>query len=136
MEKLRQLFYLSRAEAKLTDSDVRQILQVSQRNNRRKDITGCLLYSGRHFAQVLEGGRAVIDDLLTRIAADPRHSGFVIASDQQVVTRKFPNWSMGILYKTDLEDRLEALLTGDHLSEEGTADLFDQMQPDTVMGAL
>jgi hypothetical protein len=100
------------------------------------NITGCLLYSGRHFAQVLEGGSAAIDDLVVRIAADKRHNGFVVAIDHQVAKRKFPSWSMGILYNLDIEDRVEALLAGNHLSEERTVALFDEMKPDTVMGTL
>ena len=136
MKKLRQLFYLSHADAKLTDSDVRHILQVSQRNNRRQDITGCLLYSGRHFAQILEGEPAVIDDLFTSITTDQRHSGLVVPIDHHVTTRKFPNWSMGILYKLDLDVRFEALLAAEYISEEHTVKLFDEINPDTVMGTL
>ncbi len=108
MTRLRQLFYLSRAATKLTDVDIRQIVQTSQRNNRRKDITGCLLYSGQHFAQVLEGDAAALDELVARIAKDSRHSGFVVVIDREVSVRRFPDWSMGILYKLDIAKRMDA----------------------------
>jgi Sensors of blue-light using FAD len=133
---LRQLFYLSRAAATLTDLEVRQILQISQRNNRRKDITGCLLYTGRHFAQVLEGEPALLDELVDRIARDTRHSDFVVAIDHQVSIRRFPDWSMGILYKSDTADRIEGLLVSGRPSEERALELLGEMHPDTLMGAL
>jgi hypothetical protein len=136
VKTLRQLFYLSRAAASLTDLEVRQILQISQRNNRRQDITGCLLYTGRHFAQVLEGESARLDELVERIARDPRHSDFVVAIDHQVRTRRYPDWSMGILYKSDEADRIERVLASGAPSEALALDLLAAVHPDTVMGAL
>jgi len=74
MKTLRQVFYFSRARAGLSDSDVRQILWISQRNNRQRDFTGCLLFSGQHFAQVLEGDPVGLDELLVHIRKDDRHT--------------------------------------------------------------
>lgn len=136
MTTLRQMFYLSRAATTLTDVEIRQIVQTSQRNNRRKDITGCLLYSGKHFAQVLEGDAAALDELVARIAKDSRHSGFVVVIDRDVSVRRFPDWSMGILYKLDIADRMEAILGAGRPSDELVLELLDQVKPDTVMGAL
>lgn len=136
MAMLRQLFYVSRAAATLTELEVRQILQISQRNNRRKDITGCLLYTGTHFAQVLEGEPALLDELVDRIARDTRHSDFVVAIDHQVGIRRFPDWSMGILYKSDTADRVEGLLVSGRPSEERALELLGEMHPDTLMGGL
>lgn len=136
MTTLRQVLYFSRARAALTDNDVRQILWASQRNNRQRDITGCLLYSGRHFAQALEGDPPVLDDLLARIRKDERHTEVLVAIDHAVAIRKFPQWSMGVLYKLDLADLLEALLSGQEISEEQALDLLAEMNPDSVMGEL
>lgn len=136
MKTLRQLFYISRAAGDLNDVEVRRILQISQRNNRRQDITGCLLYTGRHFAQVLEGEPALLDELAERIARDRRHSDFVVAIDHHVLTRTFPDWSMGILYKADAADRIEGVLVSGPPSRALALDLLDEVHPDTVMGAL
>lgn len=136
MGMLRQLFYLSRADATLTDLDVQQILRLSQRNNRRKDITGCLLCSGKHFAQVVEGPPEAVEELVARIAKDPRHHSFAVVIDHEVGARRFPDWSMGILYKLDTVDRMEALLTGEMPSEELALALLSEVIPDTVMGTL
>jgi hypothetical protein len=136
MITLRQLFYLSRADTTLNTIEVRHILSVSQRNNRRKDITGCLLYSGQHFAQVLEGHATDITGLVSRITQDPRHHGMVVAMDREVGTRSFPDWSMGVLFKLDVADRIEALLAGERLSADQTFKLFHEIEVDTVMGTL
>ena len=136
MNTLRQLLYLSRADPALTTVTVQHILRVSQRNNRRKDITGCLLYSGQHFAQILEGNSAGLTELVSCIAKDPRHHNLVVAVDHEVDARTFPDWSMGILFKLDVADRIEALLAGEHLSEDLTFELLNEMKVDTVMGTL
>ena len=83
MNPLRQLFYLSRADAALSTATVQHILRVSQRNNRRKDITGCLLYTGQHFAQILEGNSADLTELVSRIAKDPRHHSLVVVVNHE-----------------------------------------------------
>ena len=136
MKKLRQVLYFSRARDGLDDGDVRQILGVSQRNNRKRDLTGCLLYSGRHFAQALEGDSKSLGDVLTRIHEDERHSDLVVAMDREVAIRKFPQWSMGILYKLEVAGLLETILSGKPITEGQALDVLDGMNPDTVMGAL
>ena len=136
MADLRQVFYLSRVDSALTDPEVSQILSISQRNNRRKDITGCLLYSGRHFAQVLEGNPDLLNDTLARIAKDGRHCDVKIVMDRMVVSRAFPNWSMGILYKLDVDDGIESLMAIPSPSEDRVHELFADVKPDTVMGTL
>lgn len=136
MSTLKQLFYLSRAAPHLNQHEVRQILQLSQRNNRMRDITGCLLYTGAHFAQILEGDPASLHQLFVRIAKDPRHFNLAVVVDRAIDSRRFPNWSMGLLYKTEIADRMEALLSGAHPSEEDAALLFDSINPDSVMGTL
>lgn len=137
MRRLRQLFYLSRADSKITEQDVRQILLVAQRNNRQKDITGCLLYSGAHFAQVLEGDAKALDEVLGSIKNDARHHSIVVALDHEVLERRFPDWSMGILYKLDMEDRVERLLVGDsEVRKRDAFGLFKDVSPDSVMGSL
>lgn len=85
---------------------------------------------------MLEGEPAAIDELLARIRKDSRHHGFVVSIDHEVAARKFPNWSMGLLYKLDTADRMERLLTGERLSPEGALEPLDEVNPDSVMGTL
>jgi hypothetical protein len=133
---IKQVLYISRSAPSVTELDVRKILFASQRNNRRHDITGCLLYSGRHFVQVLEGLPAALDLVLARIAADPRHDRVRVVAERETLTRRYPHWSMGILFKLDLADHVEALLEGEQCAPERVESLLAQVVPDTVAGAL
>ncbi len=133
---LRQVLYISRAVGAVTDPDVRKLLFVSRRNNRRKDITGCLLFSGSHFVQVLEGERTALSELIAQIASDPRHDKVQVVVDHQVKMRRYPDWSMGILYKLEVADRIEAILAGAECTSEMAFDLMSDVNPDSVMGSL
>lgn len=133
---LRQVLYISRAAGAVTDAEIRRILFASRRNNLRRDITGCLLFSGRHFVQVLEGERATLSALIQVIAADPRHDSVQVVVDHQVVRRRYPEWSMGLLYKLEVADRIEFMLAGGECSPERAFDLMSNVNPDSVIGAL
>lgn len=132
----RQIFYVSRAAANLSDGEVQQILAVSKRNNWRCDITGCLLFSGKHFAQTLEGRPGDLDPLLARLNADPRHHEVKVLLDRTVAHRLYANWSMGYLFRMDLVDELEALLRGKPFTSDDAALLMQSAVPDSVVGSL
>ncbi len=136
MHFVRQIFYVSSASQEPGDAAIQDILQVSGRNNRKLDITGCLLFSGRHFGQVLEGIDSLVLPLVDRIAADPRHSNVVVLMDSQSREREYGDWSMGYLHDLDLEDRLEAFVRSPQRDANAIADLMTRMKPDSMMGSL
>jgi hypothetical protein len=131
-----QIFYVSRARAVFDDAAVQAILHSSRRNNPRLAVTGCLLFSGRCFAQVLEGERAVVADLAARIAADPRHDGVRFLLEASRREREYADWPMGYLHDLNLEDDLETLLLIPNRSPVVVAEVMERMRPDPVMGAL
>ena len=133
---IRQLLYVSRAEPGIGDADVREILALSKRNNWRLDLTGCLLFSGRHFAQTLEGRPEHLDPLLGRIKADERHTDVIVLRDHVVKHRLHGGWSMAYLYRMDLVDELEALLSGKPFTSEDAEFLMRNAAPDSVMGSF
>ena len=130
-----QLFYVSRATTPFDSAGVQNILQIARRNNRRLDVTGCLLYSGRCFAQVLEGGQEVIQPFVQRIALDPRHHDVRILLENHRVDREYGDWSMGYLHDEKLADDVEDLLVKGS-SPVCIAEIMQRMKPDIVMGAL
>lgn len=71
-----------------------EILGVSDRNNRRDHLTGCLISHEGRFLQVVEGSRGDIDMLLSRLRADPRHTNLRLLADQPVSERRFNAWAM------------------------------------------
>ncbi|PZT98569.1 MAG: blue light sensor protein [Brevundimonas sp.] len=70
------------------------IIGVSDRNNRRDQLTGVLMRHDGRFLQVLEGARVDLDRTLARVRADGRHSGLRIVDDRAVAARMFPDWAM------------------------------------------
>ena len=136
MPSLLQLFYVSRARSGLDHGAIQSILQASRRHNARLDVTGCLLFSGHCFAQVLEGAPAALAMLSQRIAADARHGSMRVLSERRIDQRDYADWSMGYLHDLNLEDDLETLLMIPARSPVVVAEVFERMRPDPVMGAL
>jgi hypothetical protein len=69
---------------------VAQILGASEVNNRRDQITGCVMFYEGHILQALEGERADLDRLMRRLLADPRHSGLRVLVDTPIAARSLP----------------------------------------------
>ena len=67
---------------------IAQILGVSERNNRRDHVTGCLMFHEGHILQVLEGARGDLDRLMRKILVDPRHTGVRVLSDMPIAARR------------------------------------------------
>lgn len=131
-----QLFYVSRATRTYNSAAIQHILQMARYKNRKLDITGCLLYSGRCFAQVLEGTEAAVRPLAERIASDPRHADVRVLMESHRVEREYGDWSTGYLHDRTLEDRLEKFFLAAGQNPSDVADVLSRMKPDTVMGAL
>lgn len=131
-----RIFYVSRATTPFDHASIQEILQASRRNNARLDITGCLLFSGHCFAQVLEGARATVTELSRKIVRDPRHAHARFLSETTGSEREYADWSMGYLHDLNLEDDLETLLMIPSRSPVVVADVMERMRPDPVMGAL
>jgi blue light- and temperature-responsive anti-repressor len=76
---------------------VRQILDASQRNNRKVGVTGALMFNGGAFAQVLEGPRAGVEETFERIQRDERHGDVTVLQCGPAEARGFPDWSMAFV---------------------------------------
>ncbi len=135
MSAVHQIFYVSRAVAVFDHAAIQSVLHTARRNNASLDITGCLLFSGHCFAQVIEGKQAAVRALSRQIAADPRHAGVRFLAESRRAEREYADWTMGYLYDLNLEDDLETLLMISDRSPV-VADVMERMRPDPVMGAL
>jgi len=93
---LYQLAYISHSRSPLDQATLSDILEVSQRNNARDQITGVLMYHDELFFQVLEGEQAAVEDCYyARILHDFRHRNLSISWCGVVERRTFSDWSMG-----------------------------------------
>jgi hypothetical protein len=90
-----RLLYASRAVPAVDQEELLAILKKSKANNPQLGVTGVLCFSEGTFMQVLEGGRAAVNQLYNRIASDSRHSDVELLCYQEIGERRFAGWSMG-----------------------------------------
>jgi len=90
-----RLMYASRAIPALDQEELHAIVKKSKANNPAAGVTGVLCFSEGIFLQVLEGGRAAVNQLYNRITADPRHTQVELLRYEEIGERRFAGWSMG-----------------------------------------
>lgn len=95
---LYRLTYVSTLAGDMSKPQLDALVATAAAKNDRLGVTGLLLFNELNFMQTLEGERAVIDQLMTTIAADRRHSGLIVIDAEDVHERAFPTWSLnGVL---------------------------------------
>jgi hypothetical protein len=77
-------------------SQVQRIVDHAQVYNSKNNITGLLLFSGSHFAQVLEGPSHNVKTLFESIETDNRHSNSQTLVNHEVDARAFGKWDMAL----------------------------------------
>lgn len=87
---LHRVIYASEAVGAtgLSTLSIAQILGVSEANNRRDHLSGCLMIHEGHILQALEGARPDLDRLMRRLLADPRHTGLKVLIDTPIRERR------------------------------------------------
>jgi hypothetical protein len=90
-----RLLYASRALKDIDTTLMESVLEQSRKNNPAAGVTGILCYSGTMFIQVLEGNRREVSRLYNKIASDPRHLDVEILLFEDILERRFSNWTMG-----------------------------------------
>ena len=95
--KLTSVTYTSLARLDLQSADLEDIHRTAREVNALEGITGLLVFNGTHFLQIIEGSETAIDELVEKLRADPRHTGFEIRDRRKVDARSFPDWSMELV---------------------------------------
>jgi hypothetical protein len=93
---MQRLLYVS--ESRLAEADaqsmVSQIVAHAQINNALSGITGALIFTGQHFAQVLEGPEDAINTVMAYIHTDTRHGNIMVVDKSPITRRLFADWQM------------------------------------------
>jgi Sensors of blue-light using FAD len=100
------LLYVSKTllEFPAGEAEVANIVATAVSRNATLGVTGALISTGTHFAQVLEGERAAVDELMASIGADPRHMRVkTIRTTEE--ERRFGGWSMAYAGNAGFVDR-------------------------------
>jgi hypothetical protein len=90
------LLYVSRSLLRQPDQarEIDNILAVARTRNANLNLTGALAFTETHFAQVLEGSRSAIDELMESIRRDRRHTDIQVTRVETLPERRFPDWRM------------------------------------------
>ena len=91
--RLKQIIYVSEKTNKSSDG-LTDIYDISQKNNPKSEISGCLLVGSNSFLQLLEGPDSAVEKLYSKIKLDSRHKKVKKLYDQQIEEKLFSSWSM------------------------------------------
>lgn len=129
---LSKLVYVSRSKLAVDGdaSEVDGIVDLAVARNSDLRVTGALLYTQLHFAQVLEGPRQAVTELFARIAKDPRHCDVTIVAEEKISGRLFPYWSMAYAGPIPYLDRQLKPLLSPLTSHERRLQLADRLVHD------
>ncbi|TRY32876.1 BLUF domain-containing protein [Aliiglaciecola sp. M165] len=98
-----QLIYTSVATKHMDTEQLFDMLIQCRLNNRRKNLTGILLYCNKRFIQVLEGPEENVEALYEKILRDPLHKHCRVLCKNTVAERAFKEWEMGFKRLSSLD---------------------------------
>lgn len=125
-KKIYKLIYLSSETEFFNEHELLTILEKSIKNNKKKGITGVLLYSGGNFIQLLEGPKPEVESLFNLICKDKRHNNIIRLLAEYSDTRDFPDWKMG--FRKITPSMAEQKITGFSRLLEGNEIVETDMQ--------
>jgi hypothetical protein len=109
------LVYCSQVSPGIEQADVDAIVATARRFNPILGITGILVFGAGVFFQWIEGPKAKVLDLVSRIEADVRHEEMaILSSDEEIRERIFPTWDMELVDTSDIQEVLRDALETAH----------------------
>lgn len=110
----RSLLYVSRHSISTINLEctVAEIVSTARIHNERVGITGALACTQDHFAQIVEGSITALDELMSRIDCDRRHSNITVLRVEAIPRRRLPDWSMAYSGPSHYVERQIAPLIG------------------------
>lgn len=112
MTALFQLTYISTAREDVGVVECESILEAARSRNADRGVTGLLLYNGKRFLQVLEGGEQAVRDIYALIEQDPRHHALVVVGEGATPEREFSGWAMAFDDGTDDSSSMATKVVG------------------------
>ena len=91
--QLKQVIYVSEISDTSSDS-LTNIYDISQKNNSKSGISGCLLIGSNSYLQLLEGPDSAVENLYSKIKVDSRHKKVKKLFEQNIEEKLFSSWSM------------------------------------------
>ena len=90
------LLYLStsKLDPASAECEVTALVAACQIRNKARGLTGALIFTGTHFAQVVEGEDEAVDTLMKTVSNDARHADMIVVDRRPLAVRRFADWSM------------------------------------------
>ncbi|HEY0044526.1 MAG TPA: BLUF domain-containing protein [Allosphingosinicella sp.] len=90
------LLFFSRSRLRMPgdEREIDSIVTRARARNAAVGVTGALVFTFKHFAQILEGQREQIDMILARMQTDPRHEAMRVVDVRDCTTRHFDGFSL------------------------------------------
>ena len=126
---LNVLAYRSMAVSPPTQSELQNLLKVSQARNRAHGLTGILLYDDGCFFQWLEGPQEGLNRVWQSIARDPRHRDVAVLRDEPGGGRVFEGWDLRLAQNHHV--RIDAAIAAMEHSNERLVRVFGK--PESIL---
>ncbi|MDG5492342.1 BLUF domain-containing protein [Psychroserpens sp. SPM9] len=88
------IIYQSKAKAEFTIAQIDMMLLKAKQFNKTHNISGCIIYNGHKFLQIIEGQKADIIKLYAKIKADQRHENVITLIETSTHDTLWDDWSM------------------------------------------
>lgn len=94
MGNLKRIGYYSKATEQFDQNNLITLAVEAARFNALDGINGVLFYRDGRFAQIFEGVDEGVNDLLSRLERDVRHSDIKVLFEDMIDTPLFHTWDM------------------------------------------
>jgi hypothetical protein len=111
--------YLSHAARPEDDASIAELVRQCATLNARVGVTGVLAYADGRFAQIVEGPRDGVDEVLARINDSRRHRDITVLGEASIQSTAFPDWPMQWVHEAHAAD----------LERIGTAGAVQRLRP-------
>jgi hypothetical protein len=97
---LRTLLFVSESLLRLPEdsAQLHEIVRVSHAHNALRGLTGAMVATRGHFAEILEGPPENVLATMERIAKDPRHRAVKVVLSREIERRQFADSPMSLVY--------------------------------------
>lgn len=121
------LTYVSQSTipALMAADEIAGLVALSRERNVAHGVTGCLVFTGNHFAQLIEGPEHGVRRLMANIEQDPRHRCIEILESRVRNARQCTNWALGYHGPSRFVQRIIQRSLAERSSEAALGDLAD-----------
>lgn len=111
--------------ASMVGEEIAGLVALSRERNSATGLTGCLVFSGSHFAQMLEGPEKQVHRLMKSIERDPRHRRIEVVEATARNARRCGDWALGYSGPSRFVQRVIKRSLEERHSEAALRDLVD-----------